>query len=73
MFQPPPTAFYDPPLDLSGLEGRSAADAVAWAEAQGFTDVTVAGPNDGVDGKSDPARLVILVDDDGIVARADQG
>ena len=69
----PPTAFYDPPLDLSGLIGRPASDATAWAEGQGFTDITVSGPNDGVDGKSDPGRLVISVDGSGVVTRVDQG
>ena len=69
----PPTAIYDPPLDMSGLIGRPASDATAWAEAQGFTDITVVGPNDGIDSKLDPARLKIFVDDSGIVTEADQG
>ncbi len=69
----PPTALYDPPLALEDLEGRPAADAVAWAEAQGFTEVAVVGPDDGITPKLDPARLVILVDEEGIVVQAVQG
>lgn len=68
----PPTALYDPPLDLSGLLGLPEQDAVRWGERQGFQIIEVLGPDDGAETDINPTRLSLLVDD-GIVINATQG
>ncbi len=69
----PPTDFYDPPLDLDGLIGRPADEAVAWGEAQGFEIVVVVPPDGDVDAAMLPQRLIIRVDERNVVVRAQQG
>lgn len=69
----PPTALYDPPLDLSGLVGLTDSEAVTWGESQGFQFVRVIGPSDDAETDLNPTRLTILVDEDRRVVRASQG
>lgn len=68
----PPSSFYDPPLDLEGLVGRPGTEAAEWAKRQGFKTVQIVYPGDDVELPLDPWRMLIFVDEDGIVQRAFQ-
>ena len=69
----PPTAYFDPPLDLSGLIGRKASEGVAWGEKNNFQEVFVMDLEGGIDGNAWPARLVLVVDDSDLIVSATQG
>lgn len=69
----PPTGFYEPPLELGGLVGRPSEDAVKWGEAQGFELIVIVPPGGDVETVMLPSRLLVMVDGEGIVLKAQQG